>query len=59
MYVYVCMCTVGGDYDGDKAFVSWDKRPTNHIEPLTTPPMAKPEGWTTVPAEILDNRLST
>ena len=48
----------GGDYDGDKAFVSWDKRLTNHIQPLTTPPMEKPEGWATVSAGTLDNRLS-
>ena len=33
----------GGDYDGDKAFVSWDPRITNHIKPLNTAPMPEPE----------------
>ena len=33
----------GGDYDGDKAFVTWDPRLTNHIKPLNTTPMPEPK----------------
>ena len=29
----------GGDYDGDKAFVSWDPRLTNHIKALKAGPL--------------------
>lgn len=44
----------GGDYDGDKAFVSWDKRLTN-IKPLDTRPMLGPDTWSPEPAETLDH----
>lgn len=46
----------GGDYDGDKAFVSWDSRLTNHIEPLTTSPVLRPKTWIPEAAETLDHR---